>query len=137
MTANEFFTAFKDFLSEDEVTKPFTDNFKHTLMDQTSEKYNDKIFTKTGYRVALIFFEQYGKKHPEFADPVCYKDYVDWRNRNVDKIKEKIAQEYDTVMYIGKENCDENCNFVIFDPNIITVIELMGSLDAFLESLED
>ena len=40
-------------------------------------------------------------------------------------------------MYIGKENCDENCNFVIFDPNIITVIELMGSLDAFLESLED
>jgi len=137
MTTNEFFTAFSDFLSEDEVTKAYKDNFKSTLMDQTSEKYQDKLFTRTGYRVALIFFEEYGKKHKEFEDPVCYKAFVDWKNRDLEKIKRKLIEEYDTVMYIGKENCDEMCNFVIYDPVVVTTIELMGSLDAFLATLEE
>lgn len=137
MTANEFFTAFSDFLSEDEITKPYSDKFKNTIMDQTSEKYKNRLFTRTGYRVALIFFEQYGKKHKKFEDPTCYKAYVDWKNKDIEKIKEKLTSEYDTVMYIGKENCDEGCNFAIFDPNIVTEIELIGSLDAFLETLEN
>jgi len=137
MTTNEFFTAFKDFLSEDEVTKEYQDSFRNALMDQTSEKHKEKMLTRTGYRVALIFFEEYGKKHKEFEDPACYKAYVDWKNRDIEKIKSKLIEEYDTIMYVGKENCDENCNFVVFDPVIVTTIELMGSLDAFLATLED
>ena len=137
MTTNEFFTAFEDFLSEDETTKPYVNSFKSTLMDQTSEKYQNRMFTRTGYRVALIFFEQYGKKHAEFSSPVCYKAFVDWGNRDVEKIKEKLTEEYDTVMYVGKENCDSNCNFVIFDQNVVTTIELLGGLEQFLETLEN
>ena len=137
MTTNEFFTAFADFLSEDEMTKPYVNNFKENLMDQTSKKYKNKLFTRTGYRVALIFFEKYGQNHKEFESPACFSGFVDWKNRDIDAIKEKMAEEYDCVMYIGKENCDENCNFVVYDPSIVTTIELMGSLDAFLESLEE
>ena len=136
MTTNEFFTAFKDFLSEDEVTKPYINNFQTTLMDQTSEKYQNKLFTRTGYRVALIFFEQYGKNHKEFDSPECFKAFIDWNNRDINRVKEKLTSNYDSVMYIGKENCDDSCNFVIFDKNIITEIELLGGINEFLDVLE-
>ena len=137
MTTKDFFDGFSKFLSEDEITKAYVDSFKSTLMDQSSPDYQNKLFTRTGYRVALIFFDQYGKKHKEFEDPECFKAHVDyWNNRNIEKIKNKLAKEYDTVMYIGKENCEENCNFVIYDPSVVTAIELMGSVSAFLDSLE-
>ncbi len=137
MTTKDFFDGFSAYLSEDEITKPYTKNFKETLMDQSSSDYQNKIFTRTGYRVALIFFEQYGEKHPEFSAPECYKAKVEWNNRNLESIKKKLASEYDTVMYVGKENCEEDCNFVVFDPNIITAIELVGNINAFLDMLEE
>ena len=137
MTTKDFFDGFSKFLSEDEVTKPYANNFKNTLMDQTSPEYQNKIFTRTGYRVALIFFEQYGKNHKEYEDPECFKARVEWNGRNIEAIKKKLVSEYDTVMYLGKENCEEDCNFVVFDPSVVTAIELMGSVDAFIDSLEE
>ena len=133
MTTKDFFDGFSKFLSDDEITKPYANSYKDTLMDQTSPEYQNKIFTRTGYRVALIFFMLYGKNHKEFDDPECFKAYVEWKDRNIEDIKKKLAQAYDTVMYVGKENCEEGCNFVVFDPNITTAIELMGSVDAFLD----
>lgn len=136
MTTNEFFDGFRDFLAEDEQTKPFVDTFKTTLMDQTSDKYNNRLLTRTGYRVALIFFEQYGKTHKEFENPKCFYAFIDWNKRNLEKIKEKITKEYDSIMYIGKENCDDKCNFIIYDENFITEVDLFGGIEQFLDSLE-
>lgn len=136
MTTKDFFDGFSDYLSEDDITKPYTKSFIQTLMDQSSADYQNKIFTRTGYRCALIFFDQYGKNHPEFISPECFKAKIEWKDKNIENIKKKLATEYDTVMYIGKENCEEDCNFVIFDPNIVTAIELMGNVEAFLDSLE-
>lgn len=137
MTTKDFFDGFSKFLSEDEITKPYANSFKSTLMDQTSPEYQNKIFTRTGYRVALIFFEQYGKTHEEFEDPECFKARVEWNGRDIESIKRKLVSEYDTVMYVGKENCAEDCNFVVYDSSVVTAIELMGSVEAFLNSLEE
>ena len=102
MTTKDFFDGFSKFLSEDEITKAYANSFKSTLMDQSSPDYQNKLFTRTGYRVALIFFDQYGKKHKEFEDPECFKAHVDdWNNRDIEKIKnendliEKKIQETD------------------------------------------
>lgn len=136
MTTNEFFTAFADFLSEDKVTEPYAKSFKKHLMEPKLEGAIGELFTRTGYRVAMIFFEQYGKEHKEFENPGCHKAKVNWNNRNIEKIKQRLAKEYDTVMYVGKENCDNDCNFAVFDENVDTAIQLFGGIEAFLDNLE-
>lgn len=137
MTTEEFFSGFRNFLIEDKITEPYKDTFHENIFEQKFFNNKGKLFTRTGYRVALIFFEQYGKANPEFGNPECFRAYASWGNRDIEKIKERLSKEYDTVMYVGKENCDEKCNIAIFDPNVVTMVELLGGVEAFLDSLED
>lgn len=120
MTQKDFFDGFRDFLLKDPELAKYSDCFTNTIMDN-DEKYNMKMFTKEGFRLAKIFFEESKIDMSEF-----YFGQIEWARHDMAKIKQKMSSKYDTVMYVGRENCDRNCNFFVASDVFKTEVELCG-----------